>query len=172
MKRILLIGVCLVFAASMAFAQNGSIMVFSDVGASDCNFTVGPSGFAPAYIFHMYTPGATASEWKLNIPADWTHLGDIGDFFLTLGLSVAGTSISYETCLSGNFKLMTVNLLGAETGTPACTLLGISDVQVIDCDDGRVFPPGGSAVVNNDETCDCSVPVQETTWGGIKALYN
>jgi len=173
MKRSVLIVLALMLFASMAFAQNGSIMVFSDLGASDCNFTVGPSGFAPLYIFHMYTAGATASEWKLNLPADWSHLGDIGDFFLTLGLSVAGTSISYETCLSGNFKLMTVNALGAPApdGTPACTLITISEIQVIDCDDGRVFPTGGSGIVNSDGTCDCNVPVQETTWGGIKALY-
>jgi hypothetical protein len=25
--------------------------------------------------------------------------------------------------------------------------------------------------VNPDVTCMCSVPVNETTWGGIKALY-
>jgi len=161
--------------ASMAFAQNGSIMVFSDLGASNCNFTVGPSGFAPAYIFHMYSPspGAISSEFRLDVPADWTHLGDLADFFLTLGLSVEGTSISYEGCLQGNFKLMTVNLLGAPApdGTPACTQLSIVDVQVIDCDENRAFPPGGAAIVNSDGSCDCDVPVSETTWGGIKALY-
>ena len=170
MKRILLIGVCLVFASSMAFAQ-GSIMVFSDPGATNCNFSYGPSGFAPVYVFHMYTPGSTASEWKLNLPPGFTHLGDISNFALTIGASVNGTSVSYGGCLGGNFMLMTVNALGAPTGTEPCTLITISDVQSIGCASDRYFPPGGAGVVNNDGTCDCSVPVQETTWGGIKSLY-
>jgi hypothetical protein len=171
MKRSVLIVLAFMLFASVAFAQNGSIMVFSDLGASNCNWALGAGGFAPVYVFHMYTPGATASEWRLSVPAGWNHLGDQSDFFLTLGASVDGTSISYEVCKQGNFKLMTVNFLGSAPADPACTLIGIVDIQVINCADGRVFPPGGSGILNSDGSCDCDVPVEETTWGGIKALY-
>ena len=170
MKRSVLIVLAIMLFASTAFAQ-GSIMVFSDPGATSCNFTYAPSGFAPVYVFHMYTPGSTASEWRLVLPAGFTHLGDISNFALTIGASVNGTSVSYGACLQGNFMLMTVNALGAPTGTPACTLISIVDVQSIGCASDRYFPPGGAGVVNTDGSCDCDVPVDETTWGGIKALY-
>jgi len=177
MKRILLIGVCLVFGASMAFAQNGSIAVFSDPGGSSCSWTdVGPA-VQPVYVFHVFSPGATASEWQLNGPATWSHLGDNSEFALTIGTSISGVSVSYGGCLAGNFMLMTVNFFGSGL-EGACTLFNIdaapgkTGIQVIDCSDGRAFPPGGAGIVNTDGTCDCSVPVEETTWGGIKALYN
>jgi hypothetical protein len=177
MKRSVLIVLALMLVASMAFAQNGSIMVFSDIGASDCNWSDAAPALQPVYIFHMYSPGATGSEWMLTAPATWSHLGDQPDFALVIGSSVAGASVSYETCLAGNFKLMTVNFFGSGL-EGACTLFSIgaapgkTGVQVIDCADGRGFPPGGAGIVNSDGTCDCSVPVNETTWGGIKALYN
>jgi len=156
--------------ANPAFAQNGSISIFSDLDASWGEWTIGPSGFAPVYVFHMYTSGATASEWRLSVPADWNHLGDIGDFFLTSGASVDGTSISYESCLAGHFKLMTVNFLGGPNGTPDCTLIGIVDARVTDCTDGRTYALGGQGIVNPDGSCEIG-PVESTTWGGIKALY-
>jgi hypothetical protein len=37
----------------------------------------------------------------------------------------------------------------------------------------KTFPEGGQIVINPNETCECMrpVPVQETTWGQIKSLY-
>ncbi|MCK4776515.1 MAG: hypothetical protein KAT30_17080, partial [Candidatus Krumholzibacteria bacterium] len=46
-------------------------------------------------------------------------------------------------------------------------------IQVADC----AFPPnvvnatGGDVVVNPDASCMCNIPVEETTWGKVKALY-
>jgi hypothetical protein len=174
MKRSVLIVLALMLVASLANAE--SIMVFSDVGASDCNWTDAAPALQAVYIFHMYSAGATVSQWKLNAPATWSHLGEVADFPLVIGTSVVDCSVSYGSCMQGNFKLMTVNFFGSGL-EGACTLFGIgpapdkAGVQVIDCADGRTFPPGGSGIVNSDGTCDCNVPVQETTWGGIKALY-
>jgi len=174
MKRTLLIGVCMVFCASMAFAQNGSIAVFSDIDGADCNFA-DAGGLVQVYIWHANSPGATASEWMLEVPG-WTHLGDLPDFELVIGKSTTGASISYEACLLGNFKLMTVNFLGS--AAPACELIRIvaapskPGVRAVDCEENSLLIPGGEGRINPDGTCTCAVPVKETNWGKIKSLYN
>ena len=177
MKRFLLIGVCLVFCASMASAQSGNIAVFSDLNGTGCTWVDAAPALQAVYIFHVNTVGSTVSQWKLNAPATWSHLGEVADFPLVIGTSVVDCSVSYGGCLSGSFKLMTVNFFGSGLEAP-CTLFGIGPaplkegVQVIDCADGRTFPPGGMGIINPDGTCECDVPVEDTTWGGIKALYN
>jgi hypothetical protein len=45
-------------------------------------------------------------------------------------------------------------------------------VRAVDCAENSVIITGGQARVNPDGTCQCAVPVNETTWGNIKALYN
>ncbi len=175
MKRILLIGMCLVFCASMAFAQ-GSIMVFSDVGASTCTF-VDTGGLVQVHIFHMFSPGAKASEWMLDIGGQpWTLLGFVSDFGLIIGDPLSGAAFSYEGCLQGNINLGVANFFGSSA--PLCTYIGIvaapgkGGVRTVDCQDFASFIPGGQGIVNPDgSSCDCTTPVEDRTWGGIKALY-
>ena len=176
MKRTALIGVCIVLCATVAFAQNGSIAPFSDVGGSDCNFVDGGS-LVQVHIFHVNSPGATASEWMLDVTqVGWTHLGDTKDFELVIGTSISGAAVSYGACMPGTFKLMTVNFFGS--AADACALIGIvaapgkAGVRAVDCAENAMLIPGGEGRVNNDGTCSCSVPVEDTTWGALKALYN
>jgi hypothetical protein len=179
MKRAMIIACCLVFGASMAFAQAGSIGVFSDAGATSCNFVDG-GGLVQVYISHVYTDGATASQFKLAAPAGWTHLGDTWNFTTVIGTSINGVSVAYGACFVGPIALGVVNFFGA--AAPGCTMIAIvadpaspsGDIEAVDCalpDPGKMFPTGGAGRVNSDQTCDCNVPVQDTTWGGIKALY-
>lgn len=170
MKRVLLIGVCVVSMASVAFA-GGSIQVFSDPGGASCSWVDVAAALQPVYVFHVASTGATAGEWTLVPPATWAYLGESSPFTLVIGSSINGVSISYQACLMGTFQVSTVNFFGSGL-EPPCTLFGIEGVQFIDCDQGREFPNGGKGRVNPDGTCECDVPVQETTWGGIKALYN
>jgi len=48
-------------------------------------------------------------------------------------------------------------------------------IEVVDCAQNKLIASGRYGVVNPDSYCDCdgdvSVPVQKTTWGGIKAMY-
>jgi hypothetical protein len=176
MKRSVLVVLALMLTASVAFAQNGSIAVFSDAGASDCNFADAGS-LVQVYIWHVNTPGATASEWLLDVSqVGWTHLGDTADFNLVIGVSITGASLSYEACLSGSFKLMTVNFFGSVADP--CALIGIvaapnkPGVRAVDCAENSVIITGGQGRVNPDGTCQCTTPVEETTWGSIKAQYN
>jgi hypothetical protein len=47
------------------------------------------------------------------------------------------------------------------------------NVRVVDCDGNTVAATGLVATVNGNATCPCGypVPVEETTWGQVKALY-
>jgi hypothetical protein len=165
----------MVFAGA-AFARPGNIMIFSDLSASDANWRDEFPALQPVYIFHMYTDGAVVSQWKLDAPDSWTHLGEQPDFELVIGTSIEDCSVSYGACMRGFFKLMTVNFFSAGI-EPHCTLMqivaapGKVGVQVIGCADDRHFVRGGEGIVNNDGSCPYG-PVESTTWGRIKALYN
>ena len=179
MKRSMLIAFCLLFGASMVFAQAGAVGVFSDAGGTNCNM-VDAGGLVQVYINHVYTTGATASQFMLQPPVGWTHLGDMWNFSTVIGSSILGVSVAYGGCFSGPIALGVVNFFGASS--PSCTIISIvADpaapsglIEGVDCalpDPGKFFPTGGSAVINPDGTCDCSIPVRDTTWGGVKALY-
>lgn len=85
--------------------------------------------------------------------------------------------------MTGNFLILTVNFLG-DGLSPACSLIKIvpdpsaptGNIEIVDCQ--TPFPEKfefaylGAGIVNGDGSCPCTyVPVQDTTWGGIKALY-
>jgi hypothetical protein len=175
MKRSVLIALVVVFSASMAFAQAGSIGIYADNTASSCDIVA--AGFAQIHSFHMNAPGATGSQWKLDHPVAWTHFGDIWEFPTIIGNSSAGVSIGYGACLASPIYLGVSNY-GA-SGDPACTFISVipdptslsGQIEGVDCAANKTFPTGGAAYVNGDGSCPCNVPVEETTWGGVKALY-
>jgi hypothetical protein len=161
MKRLLFFTLIGILCASVAFGQ-GSIMVFSDPAATSCNFTdVG--GLVQVYVWHMFTTGATASEWMLDVTnVGWARLADLPEFDLVIGTSVSGVLIGYEACLQGNFQLMTVDFFGSNADP--CGLIGIVaapakyGVRSRDCNDNFLFIPGGQGRVNPDYTCWCAPP--------------
>ena len=177
MKRTLLIGFCLTMVASLAFAQAGSIGVFADTEGTNCNLT--DAGLlVTVQIVQVFTVGSRGVQFMLVPPAGWTHLGDVWNFPTIIGVSISGVSVAWSSCEVGPVSLGLVNFFGAEV--PACSIVGIvadetapsGFIEGVDCDRNKVFPTGGEAFVNSDGSCDCSTPVQETTWGGVKALYN
>ena len=182
MKRSMLIAICLVFCASFAFAQApGSIMVFSDAAYTDCNIPDTAVGLLSTYVVHKYAAGATASQFKLEVqPCNaMTFTGATNAFPTTIGDIFTGISVAYGACLNGDILLVTVNWF-SQTLTPPCCLMEVVPdpvapegiVIVVDCASNKLAAYGGISVINPDETCDCeALPVNESTWGGIKALY-
>jgi hypothetical protein len=179
MKKVVLLTVAVMCVSGLAFGQNvGSIDIFSDVGLTDCNIVAPPAGVFPVWIAQTNVGGGvTAVQFKLNTPATITSVGEIPSFQLTLGNTTTGVSISYSACKTGTFLLLQINYL-AQGPTAACEWITVAPepsdpgIQFIDCNDNTIFlPSAGEARVNPDISCTCNVPVQETTWGGIKALY-
>jgi hypothetical protein len=180
MKRMLLLALCFVCVSSMVFAQlPGSIGVFADAAAANCNFVDGGS-LVVVHIVHVSTYGATASRFMLEVSsAGWMHLGDTWDFPTVIGTSITGVSVAYGACLEAPIHLGQINFLG--TIAPPCTYIRIvpdpaalsGKIEAVDCAQTKMFPTGGEGFVNPtfEPGCGCVVPVEETTWGGVKALY-
>lgn len=174
MRRSLLIAFFLVISAGTATAQRDRIYVFADPMAYDA-FFIDNGGLISVYVFHMYSDGATASEWMLDVTdAGWSHLADQPTFDLVIGTSIAGVSIAYEVCLGHDFLLMTV-IFFSYSPAPPCTEIGIvaapgkAGVRAVDCAENAVVVRGGKGRVNWNSSC--RVPIETTTWGRVKALY-
>jgi len=189
MKRILLLTVAVLCVAGLASAQQdvGSIDIFSDGLYTSCN-VVDVVGIVPVYVVHTHAnDGAAASQWKLELDPGVTmaSVGSINAYPTAIGDPLVGISVAYGACqTAANNLLVTINFFGSGTSA-TCGLMSIVPdpaslsglVEIVDC----LQPPfgpnkvtlekGGQARVNPDGTCDCTVPVQETTWGGIKSLY-
>ncbi|MCK4773632.1 MAG: hypothetical protein KAT30_02560 [Candidatus Krumholzibacteria bacterium] len=187
MKRSLLTAFCLVLGASMAIAQPdvGTIDVFSDPGLADCNFTDSGPVLITVYVAATNSAdGTSAAQWKMVIPSTWTFFGQVSPYPTVVGNVLEGISIGYGQCLSGDaFLILTVNMLG-DGLSPTCSHISIvpdpdapsGQIEIVDCQlplpEKWLSDAAGQGVVNGDGSCPCNVPVQDTTWGGIKALYN
>ena len=182
MRKVLLLTVAVICLPGLALSQGynaGSIDLFSDAALTSCNITVPAVGPFSVYIAQTNVgDGTIACQFKIDRPLDFIHVGDIPSYPLTLGSSEAGVSVSYGGCETGTFLILTANYFGAVT--PACGLMTVVPdpnsstglVQFIGCSDERVtMDTAGQARLNPDGSCLCSVPVEDTTWGGIKALY-
>jgi hypothetical protein len=161
----------------------GTIGVFSDPQASGCNlFDQGP-GLMTAYIVHVLTAGASASQFAAPVPSCMTgvsYLGESTVFPVTIGTTQRGVSIGYGACLSGTIHLLTVRFFGQGLTEPCCVYPVVPDPQeptgeigVIDCSHHYVVGAGTFAIVNPTPSCQCgSIKTEEATWGKIKSMYS
>jgi len=181
MKKALLLTVFLMLGATLAFAQAGSIGIFANPAATDCNLVAGPaSGLALYYIVHVNTPGAVGCEYAAPKPtcmslAQW--LSDSNAFPVTLGNSQTGVSVGYGTCRVAPILVQTLQyfVLGPN---PTCCRYPVlphpinGGPNVVDCADNLLIATGGQGIINAvPGQCMCNVPVESTTWGQMKALY-
>ncbi len=177
MKRSLLIALVIIGCASMAVAQPGSIGVFADAVGAGCNI-VDAAGLVQIHYLHVNTGAATASQWMIDLSAvAWTHLGSIMAHTTIIGAPITGVSIGYGGCFPGPIYLGYSNFFGS-AAAPCSMITVVADpanlngvVEMVDCLAAKFTATGGSAIINADGSCQCNVPVHETTWGGIKALY-
>ena len=184
MKRSLLISFCVVFCSSIALAQPnlGSIDVFSDPGYADCNF-IDAGGPITAYVLVTHSvDGTTGATWMMDIPSAWIFLGQTSPFVNIFGDALNGITIGYAQCLTGNFLILTVSFIG-DGLSPTCSHISIVPnpatssglIEIVDCQLPfplkHVFDQLGQGIVNGNGSCNCNVPIQQTTWGQIKSLY-
>jgi hypothetical protein len=184
MKRSVLIALCLVLGASVAFGQPapGAVNVYSDAGLSSCNIDDSVAGLITLYVAHMYADQVGSVLFKLDLGtcADtWSLLGTIIPWDLTIGDLFTGISIAYGVCSTSPLQLATINYFGSGLNGPCCYISVVASpdatsgsVEAVDCTLNRMLADGGQAIVNPvTDVCECDTPVQDNTWGGIKALY-
>jgi hypothetical protein len=167
MKRALLLTVCLMFAAGMAFAQAGNIGVFADTGGLSCDLS-NAAGFMQVQVVHVNSPGATACQFMLTLMgAPLTWVGDASPFTSVIGNTQVGIAVAYGACLVSPIHVVTATYMGI---SPACDMLRVvadptatpPGIYVTDC----VLPTpnllpialGGAGYINNDGSCPCDVP--------------
>jgi len=179
MKKALLLTLVLMLGATMAFAQNGSIGVFADNMGANCNLPAVPGSFLNVYFVHVNALGATASQWAAPAPACFSaiRLADLPVFSVNFGNTSVGITVGYPTCKTGTFHIMTA--LYQVLGAPAacCRWYVIPDpslasgkIEIPDCAYVMAYGTGGQALVG--AMCPtCNVPLEDTTWGQMKALY-
>ena len=186
MKTTLLIITGILLVAGLVSAQPGTIQIFSDASLQDCDLTDDPPGPFTVYIYHINTNGSTASSFKVDLLSGGstvTYLAHNSPF-LTIGHPTESIGISYGICQgqTGPFEILSLFLTGAGTSLPCSYIEVVEDpladpvmIQITDCINPvpNTLPGGGSiGYFNNDGLCPCeTVPVEETSWGQIKALY-
>lgn len=181
MRRGLLLLLGILLSASLAYGQAGFIGLFTDFGYTDCSLVDTP-GEVEVYVIHKATPGATASQFRIALDAgvDCVPVDVIHNFPTTLGDPATGISISYGICYPSDILLFTWVFSCSGTSSPCSKLEVVPDpavatgtIEVFDCNHFRLVGGGGLMYVNPDGTCDCGevVPVENTSWGQIKALY-
>jgi hypothetical protein len=178
-NRLMFVALAVVLCANVAFAQNaGVIGIYADAepGPPANRAITDAGGLVRLYIWHAGSDQVTASQFKVDIGGlGWTSIGESWAFALIIGNGLNGIAISYEFCLSGDIYLGSLSFIG--NNAPDCSLIAIvpdpvstsGRVQAFDCSSNRVYPMGYAATVNPDGVCP--VPVQETTWGKVKSLY-
>ena len=182
MKKLLLISLALLFVGSNAFAQAGAIGMFVDAGTYvDCTGDDVGAALVPVYVVHHLTPGATAVQFRVVPMAGFAcvYTGEIIHVPVSIGNTQAGISASYGGCLPAPILIATINYF-CQGMSPTCSYLEVipdpaapsGTIEVIDCSFVKLVGNGGVLNWNNDGSCDCYDPVKNTSWGGVKALYN
>jgi hypothetical protein len=187
MKRSLLIAFVLLSGANIVIAQPpGSIGLFADPGATICDVSDQyPSGVRRIYVVHVNTPGAYGAQFRVDHVswgANLTYLTESVTWpYVAVGSSITGIQIGYGGCIPSPNMIMYIDFWGSGQ-SPPCSYIQVvphltatpPGILVPDCnypDFNLVNATGGDVVVNPDASCHCDIPVHETTWGQVKALY-
>jgi hypothetical protein len=192
MRKLLLMTLILMVSASVASAQLGRIGIFSDNGGTNCavSDTVPINTQIGVYVVHINTPGAKACQYKATQPSCFPHiyLSDTYNFAVNIGTTQVGISHGYGSCMAGNIWVARMNFLVVAPGTggPCCVypvepdpnVTNCTGICIIDCNDLEVSDQVGQSGILNASGpgggCECSdiIATRDTTWGGVKALYN
>ena len=181
MKTFVLTAIVVLFAANTPVAQlGGNIAVYADINALSCDLTDIAVTVCDYYVIHMLTPGVTASQFKIDTNHQGTYLGEFSPFPTVIGDSRNGITIAYGQCLTGPIHILTMTYL-CQGLTPPCGYMRVVShpngappgLLAADCNETIVPVQGYTSYINNDGSCPCMspIPVQETTWGQVKALY-
>ena len=179
LSQMLVAGLC----ATLAYGQGGWIRL--SIAPNDYNCNASATGFLTVYQVHELTPATTLSRYKIeNSSPTVTWLADNYLPWLHLGSSPNGVVISYGACQAApvviGFTLYNV------TSTTCATLQVVPDpdeptgaIVTLDCslpEPLKYVAGGGSFTVFgvwDFGGCHCApTPVETTTWGRIKALYD
>ena len=164
MKKLLLLVVFVMLAASQAFPQTGSIGVFADPAGASCGLN-NSAGFMQVHVVHGNTPGATGCQFSLVVRGSpLTYIGQTSAYN-TIGTAPAGVAVAYGSCLVSPIDVLTVTYMGTSAacdrlevqGDPAAIPPGI---YMTDCSSPipalHQLPNCSYSYINNNGSCPCT----------------
>lgn len=163
-------------------AYGDTIGLYADNQGLNCNIVDDQPNLLQIYVLHGSPGGATAAQFSAPKPACMTGATYMSDtVWFAVGNSQTGIAVGYGSCLTGTIWLMSINYFVQGTSEACCIYPVLPDpnagpggaILVQDCDYNLVFAVGLAATVNGNSSCPCGypVPVEGTTWGALKALY-
>jgi hypothetical protein len=137
-------------------------------------------GILNIYVVHVWHSGVTAVDFSAPSPPCnlAIYLADVPIWPITLGNSQTGVVVGLGSCYPAPTHVLTMQFFAQGLTPPCCKYKVLPDpavpsgqIEVIDCTANLLFATGGTAIINPGPDCGCDVPVQETTWGKLKAMY-
>jgi hypothetical protein len=182
MKQAFVIATALVMMASAGLAQNGSLALYADPGFLDCSFLDTSVGPVVVYVVHRAPAGASGVHFRLAPSPGFTCAYQSVDFGSGFGIGspTSGAGVSYGLCATTDILVATVTYSCLGTSATCAYLSAEADpnypsgqLVATDCEvlPGSSSIPGSKLYANPNNTCGCSVGVEPSTWGEIKALY-
>jgi hypothetical protein len=166
---LILVSPCLILA-------QGAIGIHADPEGMTCNIDDSQPGLITIYVVHkpLFSNGAMGISFSAPIPpcAVLDYVGEEHVFPLTTGDSQNGITVFYGSqCLWGSTLVLIITLQGYGQ-TPECCFFPIPNVSVVKCNGETESGLGmDHHTINGNASCDCAIPIEQTTWGKIKALY-
>lgn len=183
MKPLVLASIVVLITATTTLAQpGGNIAVYADTNAISCDLTDIGVTVCQYYIIQTLTPfGVLASKFKIDTNHQGLYLGQTSQFPFVFGDPLTGVEVGFGRCLTGPIQLLTMTYL-CQGLTPPCGYMSVvgnptgfpPGLKAVSCNGEIVYDVQGyTSYVNNDGSCPCMspIPVQNTTWGQVKALY-
>ncbi|MFQ5511971.1 MAG: hypothetical protein ACE5EO_08995 [Candidatus Krumholzibacteriia bacterium] len=179
--------VCVCLVATTASAQESHIRIFADTDGTDCR----PQDLVPnvfqVHVVQIRVAGSQAAEFTVTTGGgfDGVFLGEVlsRQDAVQVGNAESGTAIGLGICLAGPVHFLTLRYF-CEGKSARCSYFEVSEyvrdnyrgLNYVDCDLNMVAAAGGRTYINGGQDCPCDIPgfttpVEESTWGGVKALY-
>ena len=183
MRVRVIVGLLGVIWLAAGWAQADTIGLYADSQGTQCNIVDNATELLPIYVVHVSSAGSMGCELSAPKPAcmlSAIFLNDTDPFGMFLGNTQTGVTIPYGTCKTGPVVATTMNFFGSGTSEPCCSypVLGHpyynpNGPRVVDCANQIHSAQGLMATINGNAACPCGypVPVEETSWGRVKALY-
>jgi hypothetical protein len=163
-------------------ANYGGFTVYPTTDAYDGVFIVPGAAIVQFHVVHIGQEPASAVQFSAPIPEclGGTWVGDAHPFSVVIGNSQIGVSVGYGTCLLPPIHVMTINVIVEDTPPDCCFYeldrdLGdphgaLGEITVVDCEETIFHILAGRSVINPDPLL-CPTPVEQSSWGRIKAMY-
>ena len=170
--RKLLLALVIVALASPAAAQTGTVCIYSDALATECNFVDGV-GLQQFFVQLIDAPGATAVGFSAPVSpcmAGMSWLSDTAVWPVTIGDSQNGVSVGFGACLSSPIHVLTINYFSNGIVGTDCAYSTASDPQVasplpewVDCTQQLRTANVSTSYINSAIPCDCELQEPDPT---------